>query len=55
MSLNLNNMLTKKGEKMKVLEALDVELVLVDLEVNLGKKNKIVQHYALDIKGKLFL
>ena len=25
---------------MKVLEVLDAELVLVDLEVNLGKKNK---------------
>ena len=40
---------------MKVLEVLDAELVLVDLEVNLGKTNKIAQHYALDIKEKLFL
>ncbi len=39
---------------MKVLEVLDAELVLVDLEVNLGKRNRIVQLYVLDIKESIF-
>jgi len=53
MSLNLNNMLTKKGEKMKVLEALDVELVLVDLEVSLGKKKQNSPTLCARYKGKI--
>ena len=40
---------------MKILELLDAELVLVDLEVNLGDQSKIVQLYAPNTTKKLFL
>tara|TARA_B110000240_G_scaffold25002_1_gene25540 strand:+ start:75 stop:320 length:246 start_codon:yes stop_codon:yes gene_type:complete len=48
-----NNLLFTKGKKMKVLEVLDAELVLVDLEVNLGKNKQNSPTLCARYKGKL--
>lgn len=46
-------MLSKKGEKMKVLEVLDAELVLVELEVNLGNNKQSSPTLCARYKGKI--
>lgn len=41
---------------MKVLKVMhDAKIILVDLEVNIGNKKKIPQHYVLNTKVRLFL
>ena len=40
---------------MKILKVLeDIELVIVDLEVSMGDKNKMHQLYVLDMKVKSY-
>ena len=47
-----SNLLSNKGKKMKVLEVLHAELVLVDLEVNLGKNKPNSPTLCTRYKGK---